>query len=132
MIALLLPLLVGTPGCGAGEKAPAGVAVHGQSLAEQLLAATDATREAGTAAFLSTPTYGTATRGSVPRRSSAPWTARTGTTSGCWARWKWTGWFPGNRRVAKGDAYGRAECERADAAAPLDRRRGGTCFLTAS
>ncbi|MFJ8867433.1 hypothetical protein ACIRD6_16970 [Streptomyces sp. NPDC102473] len=60
MIALLLPVLIGTAGCGAGEKTPAGEAVYGQPLAEQFQAATDATRDAGTAAFVSTLTYGTA------------------------------------------------------------------------
>ncbi|MFB4421871.1 hypothetical protein C5F59_012355 [Streptomyces sp. QL37] len=59
-VALLLPVLIGTAGCGAGEKAPAGEAVYGQPLAEQFQAATDATRGAGTAAFVSTLTYGAA------------------------------------------------------------------------
>lgn len=67
MITLLLPVLIGTAGCGAGEKAPAGEAVYGQPLAEQFQAATDATREEGTAAFVSTLTYGTAGGDAVQR-----------------------------------------------------------------
>ncbi|MFB8114589.1 hypothetical protein ACFC51_01690 [Streptomyces sp. NPDC055962] len=67
MIALLLPVLVGTAGCGAGEEAPAGEAVYGQPLADQFQAATDATRGAGTAAFVSMLTYGTAGGDAVQR-----------------------------------------------------------------
>ncbi|MEU9060606.1 hypothetical protein AB0D13_17595 [Streptomyces sp. NPDC048430] len=66
-VALLLPVLIGTAGCGAGEKAPAGEAVYGQPLAEQFQAATDATRGAGTAAFVSTLTYGAAGGDAVQR-----------------------------------------------------------------
>ncbi|MEU0301056.1 hypothetical protein ABZ252_16550 [Streptomyces sp. NPDC006175] len=68
MTALLsLPALVGTAGCGAGEKAPAGEAVYALPLAEQFQAATDVTREAGTAAFVSTLTYGAAGGDAVQR-----------------------------------------------------------------
>ncbi|MFE7753126.1 hypothetical protein [Streptomyces sp. NPDC057428] len=67
MIALLLPVLIGTAGCGAGEKAPTGEPVYGQPLAEQFHAATDATRAAGTAAFVSTLTYGTTGGDAVQR-----------------------------------------------------------------
>ncbi|WP_069170623.1 hypothetical protein [Streptomyces griseus] len=58
--ALLLPVIIGMAGCGTADKAEAGKAVYGQPLAEQFQAATDATRGAGTAAFVSTLTYGTA------------------------------------------------------------------------
>ncbi|MFG2590156.1 hypothetical protein [Streptomyces sp. NPDC048438] len=67
MITLLLPVLIGTAGCGAGEKAPAGEAVYGQPLAEQFQAAAGATREAGTAAFVSMLTYGAAGGDAVQR-----------------------------------------------------------------
>lgn len=64
-VALLLPVIIGMAGCGAQDKAGAGKtgtgkAVYGQPLAEQFQAATDATRDAGTAAFVSTLTYGAA------------------------------------------------------------------------
>ncbi|MFD8797982.1 hypothetical protein [Streptomyces atroolivaceus] len=64
---LLLPVLTGTAGCAAGDRPDAGEAVYGQPLAEQFQAATDATRDAGTAAFLSTLTYGAAGGDAVHR-----------------------------------------------------------------
>ncbi|MFF9689190.1 hypothetical protein [Streptomyces sp. NPDC014623] len=64
---LLLPALIGTAGCAAGDRPDAGEAVYGQPLAEQFQAATDATRDAGTAAFLSTLTYGAAGGDAVHR-----------------------------------------------------------------
>ncbi|WP_238441863.1 hypothetical protein [Streptomyces pratensis] len=64
---LLLPALLGTAGCGTGDEAQAGEAVYGKPLAEQFQAATDATRDAGTAAFLSTLTYGAAGGDAVHR-----------------------------------------------------------------
>ncbi|MFJ8887087.1 hypothetical protein ACIRJR_27280 [Streptomyces sp. NPDC102402] len=66
-LALLLPVLIGVGGCGAEDKGDAGESVYGQPLAEQFQAATDATRDAGTAAFVSTLTYGTAGGDAVHR-----------------------------------------------------------------
>ncbi|MFE5239322.1 MULTISPECIES: hypothetical protein [unclassified Streptomyces] len=61
MAALLLPALIGAAACAAPEDRPEpGEAVYGLPLAEQFQAATDATREAGTAGFLSTLVYGAA------------------------------------------------------------------------
>ncbi|UYQ65593.1 septum formation family protein [Streptomyces peucetius] len=57
---VLLPALVGTAACGTGDAAEPGQAVYGQPLAEQFHAATAATRQAGTARFVSTLTYTTA------------------------------------------------------------------------
>lgn len=56
-VALLLPALIAMAGCGAQEQPDPGRTVYGLPLAEQFQAATDATRDAGTAAFLSTLTY---------------------------------------------------------------------------
>ncbi|MFE4688423.1 hypothetical protein ACFRH6_00025 [Streptomyces sp. NPDC056749] len=64
-IALLLPVIIGMAGCGTGDGAAAGEAVYGQPLADQFQAATEATRGAGTAAFTSTLTYGTASADAV-------------------------------------------------------------------
>ncbi|MFE2016926.1 septum formation family protein [Streptomyces sp. NPDC059499] len=57
----LTSALVGTAACGADNEAEAGESVYGLPLAEQFHAATEATRKAGTAAFVSTLTYGTTT-----------------------------------------------------------------------
>ncbi|MEU1127361.1 hypothetical protein ABZ371_28190 [Streptomyces sp. NPDC005899] len=65
--ALLLPALIGAAGCGTGDRPDAGRAVYGLPLAEQFQAATDATRGAGTAAFVSTLTYGAAGGDAVQR-----------------------------------------------------------------
>ncbi|WP_327114479.1 hypothetical protein OG206_10135 [Streptomyces sp. NBC_01341] len=65
--ALLLPVIIGMAGCAAEDKAPAGEAVYGRPLAEQFQAATDATRDAGTAVFSSTLTYGAAGGDAVDR-----------------------------------------------------------------
>ncbi|MFD4689493.1 hypothetical protein [Streptomyces sp. NPDC058463] len=56
-VALLLPALITMAGCAAPEQTDPGRTVYGLPLAEQFQAATDATRDAGTAAFLSTLTY---------------------------------------------------------------------------
>ncbi|MFI2778799.1 hypothetical protein [Streptomyces sp. ALB3] len=66
-VVLLLPALIGTAGCAAGDRPDAGEAVYGRPLAEQFQAATDATRAAGTAGFLSTLTYGAAGGDAVHR-----------------------------------------------------------------
>ncbi|MFD4034257.1 hypothetical protein ACFWVP_28070 [Streptomyces sp. NPDC058637] len=63
----LTSVLVGTAACGTGNDAEPGEAVYGQPLADQFHAATEATREAGTAAFVSTLTYGTNTGDAVQR-----------------------------------------------------------------
>ncbi|MFJ8748062.1 hypothetical protein ACIREO_01765 [Streptomyces sp. NPDC102441] len=65
--ALLLPALIGAAGCGTADRPDAGEAVYGQPLAEQFQAATDATREAGTAAFVSTLSYGVGGSDAVQR-----------------------------------------------------------------
>jgi len=59
-VALLLPAVVGAAGCAAGDRPEPGESVYGLPLAEQFQAATDATRDAGTAAFVSTLVYGAA------------------------------------------------------------------------
>ncbi|MGW0779452.1 hypothetical protein [Streptomyces sp. NPDC002913] len=59
-VALLLPAIVGAAGCAAEDRPEPGEAVYGLPLAEQFQGATDATREAGTAAFVSTLVYGAA------------------------------------------------------------------------
>ncbi|MER5897256.1 septum formation family protein [Streptomyces sp. NPDC001876] len=63
----LTSALVGTAACGADNDAEAGESVYGLPLAEQFHAATEATRKAGTAAFVSTLTYGTTTGDAVQR-----------------------------------------------------------------
>ncbi|MFF4246591.1 hypothetical protein ACFYY2_19290 [Streptomyces sp. NPDC001822] len=76
--ALLLPVIIGMAGCAAEDKTPAGEAVYGRPLAEQFQAATDATRDAGTAAFSSTLTYGAAGGDAVDRtRGSLDYTRGT-------------------------------------------------------
>ncbi|MFF5894596.1 hypothetical protein ACFY8O_01595 [Streptomyces argenteolus] len=59
-VALLLPTVIGAAGCAAEDRPEPGEAVYGLPLAEQFQAATDATRGAGTAAFVSTLVYGAA------------------------------------------------------------------------
>ncbi|MEV3927933.1 MULTISPECIES: hypothetical protein [unclassified Streptomyces] len=117
-------------GCGADDATVAGEAVYGQPLAEQFQAATGATRGAGTAAFLSTLTYGTrcATNGDTGLGTSEivrPVDCADRHDIRVLDQVEVDRVFPGNRRIANGDAYGKAECERADAAAPQDWRRGG-------
>jgi hypothetical protein len=57
---VLLPALIATAACGAKSTPEPGAAVYTRPLAEQVHAATEATRQAGTAGFVSTLTYTTA------------------------------------------------------------------------
>ncbi|MFJ8860222.1 hypothetical protein ACIRD8_17505 [Streptomyces sp. NPDC102451] len=167
-VALLLPVIIGMAGCGAGDKAEAGKAVYGLPLAEQFQAATGATRDAGTAAFVSTQLrasyrlgdFGKPVKSGGPDQGGRPVEdarevlvpiaslkagrcATTGDTGlgttvvvrpvDCTARHdlrvlaqeKVDRTLPGKRQIVNGDAYARAQCERAYAAAPKDWRRGG-------
>lgn len=75
---VLLPALVGAVSCASGSTAAPGEAVYGRPTAEQFQAATEATQQAGTARFVSTLTFTTATAKVVHRTvGSQDYAART-------------------------------------------------------